>query len=53
MVCTATVYALINDGQLPALRIGRSLRVALEDVEYFEKARIGTPNQSRLDPSAE
>lgn len=36
-----TVYALIASGELPAIRIGRSVRVKWEDLEtYIESRRI-------------
>jgi excisionase family DNA binding protein len=34
-VSTMTVYRLINGGELPAARIGRSFRVRTEDLESF------------------
>jgi len=34
-VSTMTVYRLINAGELPAARIGRSFRVRTEDLERF------------------
>lgn len=34
-VSTMTVYRLINGGDLPAARIGRSFRVRTEDLESF------------------
>jgi excisionase family DNA binding protein len=30
-----TVYRLINGGELPAARIGRSFRVRIEDLEHY------------------
>jgi excisionase family DNA binding protein len=36
-VCTATVYALIEAGNLPALRIQRSIRVPSAAVQAFER----------------
>ena len=39
-VCTATVYALIEEGELPAARVGSLLRVATTDlVVYLERQR--------------
>jgi excisionase family DNA binding protein len=34
-VSNMTVYRLINAGQLPAVRIGRSFRLREEDLEEF------------------
>jgi excisionase family DNA binding protein len=34
-VSTMTVYRLINGGELPAARIGRSFRVRIEDLEHY------------------
>jgi excisionase family DNA binding protein len=34
-VSTMTVYRLINGGELPAARIGRSFRVRSEDLQRF------------------
>ena len=34
-VSSMTVYRLINAGELPALRIGRSLRVRSEDLDRY------------------
>jgi excisionase family DNA binding protein len=34
-VSSMTVYRLINSGQLPALRIGRSFRLRPEDLDRY------------------
>ena len=34
-VSNMTVYRLINAGQLPAVRIGRSFRVREEDLDHY------------------
>jgi excisionase family DNA binding protein len=34
-VSTMTVYRLINAGQLPAVRVGRSYRLREEDVDKY------------------
>lgn len=34
-VSTMTVYRLINAGELPAARIGRSFRVQVEDLDRY------------------
>ena len=37
----STVYELINSGALRGLRVGRSLRVATEDIEVYISALRG------------
>ncbi len=39
-VSTMTVYRLINGGELPAARIGRSFRVRTEDLERYLAGRF-------------
>ncbi|HEY3843668.1 MAG TPA: helix-turn-helix domain-containing protein [Acidimicrobiales bacterium] len=39
-VSTMTVYRLINSGELPAARIGRSFRVRTEDLEHYLAGRF-------------
>lgn len=37
-----TVYALVRNGKIPCgLRVGRSLRWPLEQIEEFEKQKLG------------
>lgn len=38
-VSNMTVYRLINAGQLPAVRIGRSFRVHEDDLDQYLAAR--------------
>lgn len=38
-VSKMTIYRLIEDGTLPVIRVGRSFRIALSDVERMEQAR--------------
>lgn len=38
-VSTMTVYRLINAGELPAVRVGRSFRLREEDVDRYLAAR--------------
>jgi len=38
-VSNMTVYRLINAGELPALRIGRSYRLRAEDVDAYLAGR--------------
>ena len=38
-VCKMTVYRLVHNGELPAVRVGRSFRVVEDDVdEYLRKS---------------
>jgi len=37
-VSNMTVYRLIHNGELPAIRVGRSFRVAEEDVDTYLQA---------------
>lgn len=39
-VSTMTVYRLINSGELPAARIGRSFRLRPEDLDSYLSARF-------------
>lgn len=40
---TDTVYRLIRDGQMAAIRIGRSYRIPREDLESFMQANSTRP----------
>lgn len=39
-VSTMTVYRLINSGELPAVRIGRSFRLRAEDLDRYVSDRF-------------
>lgn len=39
-VSTMTVYRLIRDGQLPAIRVGKHFRIRATDVDAFLAARV-------------
>ncbi|MHB1598723.1 MAG: helix-turn-helix domain-containing protein [Acidimicrobiales bacterium] len=39
-ISNMTVYRLIGSGQLPAVRVGRSYRLRLEDVDRYLAARF-------------
>lgn len=39
-VSSMTVYRLVQSGQLPAVRVGRSYRIRAEDVDRFLGARF-------------
>ncbi len=44
-VCEKTLYTLTKSGQLPAVRIGRSVRYAVEDLQAFvERAKKFSQN---------
>ena len=38
-VSTMTVYRLIRDGDMPAIRVGKHFRLRADDVELFLEAR--------------
>ena len=38
-VSTMTVYRLIRDGDMPAIRVGKHFRLRADDVESFLEAR--------------
>ena len=39
-VSTMTVYRLIRDGELPAIRVGKHFRLRVTDVDRFLSARM-------------
>jgi excisionase family DNA binding protein len=39
-ISTMTVYRLINAGQLPAVRIGRSFRLRQEDLDRYVAGQL-------------
>ena len=41
-VSNMTVYRLVSAGELPALRIGRCVRLRSEDVEHYLSGRLLT-----------
>jgi excisionase family DNA binding protein len=43
-VSKASVYRLIAEGRLRAVRIGRSARIAAEDLERFVREVTGEPD---------
>ena len=42
-VCERAVWQLVRDGQLPALRIGRSVRIPLSAIHDFIEVNTGRP----------
>ena len=52
-VSTMTVYRLIKSGELPAIRVGKHLRIRGQDVAAFLDARVvRTPSGSGSTKSA-
>ena len=50
-VSTMTVYRLIKAGDLPAIRVGKHLRIRGEEVAAFLDARVvETPTHTRATP---
>jgi len=45
-VSTMTVYRLIRDGELPAIRVGKHFRLRAADVDRFLSARTVHPNDT-------
>ena len=43
----ARVNQFINDGRLPAIRIGRSFAIKEEDLRLIEDRKVGRPPKSR------
>jgi excisionase family DNA binding protein len=43
-VSTMTVYRLVKSGEMPALRVGKHLRIRLSDLNYYLESRIVTPD---------
>lgn len=46
-VSTMTVYRLIRDGELPAIRVGKHFRLRAVDVDRFLSARTVNPSDPR------
>ncbi len=43
-VSTMTVYRLVKSGEMPALRVGKHLRIRLSDLNSYLDSRIVTPD---------
>lgn len=51
-IATRTLYRLIDDGQVPAYRFGRVIRLQRVDVDdYIERCRIEPGSLDMRDPS--
>jgi excisionase family DNA binding protein len=48
-VCTATVYQLVGDGQLPHVRVLSAIRVAPRDLAAFVEGQRRTGNRDGQD----
>lgn len=46
-VSTMTVYRLIRDGELPAIRVGKHFRLRAVDVDRFLSSRTVNPTDPR------
>jgi excisionase family DNA binding protein len=49
-VCTATVYRLVGEGQLPHVRVLNAIRVAPRDLAAFVEGQWRTGNRDGQDP---
>lgn len=47
-VSSMTVYRLIRNGELPAVRVGRSYRVREEDLQSYLQAQVVDPTEMDL-----
>lgn len=39
-VCRSTIYALINDGQVPYVKVGKSIRIPAQRLRELIESRI-------------
>ena len=44
-VSTMTVYRLVKSGQIPAIRVGKHLRIRVADLNAYLESRMVTPSQ--------
>lgn len=47
-VSSMTVYRLIRNGELPAVRVGRSYRVREDDLQAYLQAQVVDPEDMEL-----
>ncbi len=47
-VSSMTVYRLIRNGELPAVRVGRSYRVREDDLQAYLQAQVVDPEEMDL-----
>ncbi len=51
-VSTMTVYRLIRDGDMPAIRVGKHFRLRVDDVDEFLSSRtVNSANQGNPWPA--
>lgn len=52
-VSSMTVYRLIRNGELPAVRVGRSYRVSEDDLQSYLQAQVVDPASMDLPDASE
>lgn len=52
-VSSMTVYRLIRNGELPAVRVGRSYRVREDDLQAYLQAQVVDPEGMDLPDASE
>lgn len=52
-VSSMTVYRLIRNGELPAVRVGRSYRVREDDLQAYLQAQVVDPEHMDLPDASE
>lgn len=52
-VSSMTVYRLIRNGELPAVRVGRSYRVREDDLQAYLQAQVVDPEHVDLPDASE
>lgn len=52
-VSSMTVYRLIRNGELPAVRVGRSYRVREDDLQSYLEAQVVDPDTMDLPQASE
>lgn len=52
-VSSMTVYRLIRNGELPAVRVGRSYRVREDDLQAYLQAQVVDPEDVDLPDATE
>ncbi|MDE6579200.1 MAG: helix-turn-helix domain-containing protein [Ruminiclostridium sp.] len=49
-VCTKTIYKIINSGELPAVKIGREMRIAKSNIiDYLRQGNCKKSNPTHVD----
>lgn len=52
-VSTMTIYRLIRNGELPAVRVGRNYRVRTSDLDAYLQSQVVDPATMDLDEAFE